>query len=576
MPGVSNAEASNTTLLTQLFSRPAANAPRGESESRFQTELAAARSSRRAARRDDRPSDLRPDRNEPVEDPNEPDAKPADDTPSDTNATANTTGAAPVENQAVPLVYNIPTPDGDALTGTDDNPGLTTQAQSGEGGTARVVPLVPTTEREGGNPADAVAKTEQSDVTAARNPTGTFARPLPGPAVPQGFDSAKPPPVEQPPGALGPPGSVPQHGPKPNSTLAQGDGNANGNIASESSTTGTPVEAAATAPSVLPSSVHQLGARRVEARRQNRAVLGEARTVVIGEAEGQAEPKPVEGKPASPAPKVPVVKPAQAIGKLEAVLDAEKDTPLRPDALKLPSAIDATPEDSSAPAGANPAVHLGRFLVDVAAGHNANPPAAKDAAVGAADAARAATGAAGGASALGFDSLQPNQGARPALDRAVAALAGNSDNGNWHVTLRLDPPELGRLHIHARMDQGALTIQIATETEAVRRMVEARLPELRDALGDRGIKFDRADVTLRGAGEAQTNSRESFSQPQPDSQGRSMPHDTPQRQHDEAGTWQPPSGRESPEDRRPPTPRIPRIERLDADAGRERALDLVA
>jgi flagellar hook-length control protein FliK len=67
------------------------------------------------------------------------------------------------------------------------------------------------------------------------------------------------------------------------------------------------------------------------------------------------------------------------------------------------------------------------------------------------------------------------------------------------MSLRLDPPELGRLHIDARMQGGTLTVRLQAETTAARDALQNRLDHLRSALEEQGIKLGQVDVEIRPA-----------------------------------------------------------------------------
>ncbi|TXT22268.1 MAG: flagellar hook-length control protein FliK, partial [Planctomycetota bacterium] len=61
--------------------------------------------------------------------------------------------------------------------------------------------------------------------------------------------------------------------------------------------------------------------------------------------------------------------------------------------------------------------------------------------------------------------------------------------------LRLDPPELGMVRVHLRLTDDAVSVRFIAGDEAVTRMLESQLPDLRQSLAERGLAFAQCDVT---------------------------------------------------------------------------------
>lgn len=91
------------------------------------------------------------------------------------------------------------------------------------------------------------------------------------------------------------------------------------------------------------------------------------------------------------------------------------------------------------------------------------------------------------------------------IGAAAKILSGTQRDGNHHVTLQLDPPELGQLRLDIRMEQNDMTLRVAADSAAVGKMIESRLSELRDALATHGIRIDRSDVVVRSQGSDHAN-----------------------------------------------------------------------
>ena len=110
---------------------------------------------------------------------------------------------------------------------------------------------------------------------------------------------------------------------------------------------------------------------------------------------------------------------------------------------------------------------------------------------------------------------------RSDFDRLVRSVRLNLGGTRSTARLRLDPPELGRIDIEARLDGQRLELLVRTETNAAGELLRSRVAQLRTALGQHGLWIDRFDVTLAGASEQQsldggtTTREQDSSQPPP-------------------------------------------------------------
>jgi flagellar hook-length control protein FliK len=71
--------------------------------------------------------------------------------------------------------------------------------------------------------------------------------------------------------------------------------------------------------------------------------------------------------------------------------------------------------------------------------------------------------------------------------------------GEMEFQLRLDPPELGRLHIRLVASGDDLRAQILVPDEAVRRLLESQLPELRQRLEAAGVSVQEWNIATGNA-----------------------------------------------------------------------------
>lgn len=73
-----------------------------------------------------------------------------------------------------------------------------------------------------------------------------------------------------------------------------------------------------------------------------------------------------------------------------------------------------------------------------------------------------------------------------------------SRNGLHSAEIRLNPEELGSLHISLRMQQDQAQIHIVSEHGHVRQMMEQAMPQLRAAMAESGIQLGQANVSAEG------------------------------------------------------------------------------
>jgi hypothetical protein len=85
---------------------------------------------------------------------------------------------------------------------------------------------------------------------------------------------------------------------------------------------------------------------------------------------------------------------------------------------------------------------------------------------------------------------------RPVVDQITQRVLLISRDGRHEVSMRLEPPELGALRIDAVLTGGQLRLDIRTEGEPTRDLLEQALPRLREALSQHGITADRVTVQV--------------------------------------------------------------------------------
>ena len=80
-------------------------------------------------------------------------------------------------------------------------------------------------------------------------------------------------------------------------------------------------------------------------------------------------------------------------------------------------------------------------------------------------------------------------------------------NNIQHAELRLDPPELGRIHVKINMSQDQANISFSAAHGSVRDAIENTLPKLRDLLGESGIQLGDTNVSPQFQQQQQDNAQ---------------------------------------------------------------------
>lgn len=83
---------------------------------------------------------------------------------------------------------------------------------------------------------------------------------------------------------------------------------------------------------------------------------------------------------------------------------------------------------------------------------------------------------------------------RPTLERLADDIVSHARLGQKEAVLQLDPPELGKIKIDLRLEDGKLHARIVAEGRESKQLIEAHLPELRQALA--AGRLDGAEVRV--------------------------------------------------------------------------------
>lgn len=99
----------------------------------------------------------------------------------------------------------------------------------------------------------------------------------------------------------------------------------------------------------------------------------------------------------------------------------------------------------------------------------------------------------GPAGASSASDLPPVDTAR-SLDQVARAIELSVRRETTDLRVRLDPPDLGALHVKVSMAGGEVTAQIRAESETIHRMIFNHQADLRETLQQAGIRLDQIQV----------------------------------------------------------------------------------
>lgn len=193
----------------------------------------------------------------------------------------------------------------------------------------------------------------------------------------------------------------------------------------------------------------------------------------------------------------------KAAGAVKARMDVLAET-LGTKGEPLPTAVKVLSGDKAAE-------NLGRFLLSSTQGgegDGANAAGRTSSPASGSASATVSSGSTSNAPASTFaDTLAASLDAPESLDNAARLFKANGANGKYHVTMQLDPPELGQIRLQVRMQGQGLTLQVDAESSSVAKLIESRLSLLRESLAAHGIRVERADVVVRPPSGGETNAQ---------------------------------------------------------------------
>jgi flagellar hook-length control protein FliK len=109
--------------------------------------------------------------------------------------------------------------------------------------------------------------------------------------------------------------------------------------------------------------------------------------------------------------------------------------------------------------------------------------------------------------------------AEKVIGQVVKDVRMNLKNDGTHITMRLDPPELGALKVEIVSQAGSITANLQAGNDVVKGLLETNLPMLKESLAQAGIKVDSFNVSS-GADFSQFNQHKNENWQQPQHQHR--------------------------------------------------------
>jgi flagellar hook-length control protein FliK len=99
------------------------------------------------------------------------------------------------------------------------------------------------------------------------------------------------------------------------------------------------------------------------------------------------------------------------------------------------------------------------------------------------------------------------------LDQVGKQISRSILRGDRIVSLKLKPPELGRMRIKIDIKDNALKLGMVTEHSSVKELLLSNVHELREALVSQGIKLENIDIQINtGFGQSMAGSKEWMNQ----------------------------------------------------------------
>lgn len=94
---------------------------------------------------------------------------------------------------------------------------------------------------------------------------------------------------------------------------------------------------------------------------------------------------------------------------------------------------------------------------------------------------------------------------REVFEQVVEQIKVTVTEDTSEMTMQLNPENLGKVNLSIVAKEGHITAQFVTETEVARQALESQIQQLRDTLGEQGLKVDKVEVSVSDFSFAQQN-----------------------------------------------------------------------
>lgn len=90
--------------------------------------------------------------------------------------------------------------------------------------------------------------------------------------------------------------------------------------------------------------------------------------------------------------------------------------------------------------------------------------------------------------------------AREILEQVRTQIRADVNDGITELQMKLNPENLGNVHLSLTAKEGAVTAQFATENDTVRQALELQIMQLKENLEQQGVKVEAVEVTVSSHG----------------------------------------------------------------------------
>jgi flagellar hook-length control protein FliK len=102
------------------------------------------------------------------------------------------------------------------------------------------------------------------------------------------------------------------------------------------------------------------------------------------------------------------------------------------------------------------------------------------------------------------EALAPPSAAEQVAESIAARAEVARSHGPVDFYMRLDPPDLGTVHVYLRATETSLSAHLVVTNVSTRMTIESQLPQLRLKLGEAGLSLGGFDVSQQRSGSRQS------------------------------------------------------------------------